>query len=131
MKRTFIALTLAISTALAAPVTAGGTFTFQLNAKNADEANAIRAGLTLYKVAKDIEANGHITRNGINNIASLAQGGSGNIGIIHQEGNNHNGSIHQNGNNNSCGLFQFGDGANGHVNQNGNGQACLVFQAGY
>lgn len=131
MKRTLIALTLAATTVFAGVAHAGGTISFRIDAKNANEANAIRGGLMLYQIAKDIDANGHITQNGINNVAALAQGGSGNIGIIHQEGDNHNGSIYQNGNSNSCGLFQFGNGANGHVNQNGNGQACLVFQAGF
>ena len=75
MKRTLTALTLAISTAIAAPAMAGGSISFTYEAQNADEANAIRAGLTLYQIVKDVETNGHITQNGINNIAALAQGG--------------------------------------------------------
>ena len=131
MKRTLIALTLVATTAFSGLAHAGGTITFHMNATNSHDANAIRTGLTLYQIARDIDANGHISQNGINNIASLAQGGHGNIGVIHQDGNNHNGSIYQNGNNNSCGLFQFGRGTNGHINQTGNGQACLMFQAGF
>ncbi|WP_172297722.1 curlin [Pseudoruegeria sp. HB172150] len=130
MKRTLTALTLALTTAFAVPAMAGGTITFGFNAKNQDEANAIRAGLAIYSLVKDIDTNGHITQNGINNAAGIAQGGKNNKGIIHQDGKNHDGTITQNGNNNACGLFQFGNGATGHVNQNG-GEACLIFQAGF
>ena len=131
MKRTLTALILAATTALAAPASAGGTITFGFTAQNADEANAIRTGLTLYQVFNDVHANGHISQNGLNNLAALGQSGHGHVGIIHQEGNNHEGSISQSGSNNSCGLFQFGNGASGHVNQSGHGEACLIFQAGF
>ncbi len=131
MKRTLIALTLAATTAMSAPAMAGGTISFSVNAKNADEAQAIRTGLVLYQVFNNVQANGHITQNGINNPAALGQSGNGNIGVIHQEGDNHDASLSQNGNMNSCGIFQFGNGASGHVQQNGNGEACLVLQAGF
>ena len=130
MKRILTALTLAISTALAAPAMAGGTISFSINASNAEEANAIRAGLTLYQIVNDIDTNGHISQNGVNNIAALAQGGSGNIGIIHQEGNNHDATLVQQNGNNSCGVFQFGTSATANVQQSG-GEACLVLQAGF
>lgn len=130
MKRILTALTLAISTALAAPAMAGGTISFSINASNAEEANAIRAGLTLYQIVNDIDTNGHISQNGVNNIAALAQGGSGNIGIIHQEGNNHDATLIQQNGNNSCGVFQFGNSATANVQQSG-GEACLVLQAGF
>lgn len=131
MKRTMIALTLAASTALAAPAMAGGSFSFSIVAQNADDAQAIRTGLTLYQIVNDIQTNGHITQNGVNNIAALAQGGSNNVGVIHQEGNNHDASLHQAGSDQSCGIFQFGDGASNHVTQNTNGAACIVIGAGF
>ncbi len=131
MKRTLTALTLAVSTALAAPALAGGVLSFELNAQNANEANAIAAGLTFYKVAKDIKTNGHITQNGINNLAALGQSGHGNVGLIHQEGNNHDASLSQTGNHNAYGIFQVGEGASGHVSQHGNGGAGILFQIGF
>lgn len=131
MKRHLIALTVAATTALSAPAMAGGTISLSINAKNADEARAIRHGLIFYNVMNDIKSNGHITQKGVNNLAALGQSGHGNIGVIHQDGNGHNASLSQNGNHNSCGIFQFGNGANGHVQQNGNGQGCLVLQAGF
>lgn len=131
MKRTALALTLALTTAFAAPAFAGGTISFSVDAQNAEDANAIRTGLAIYSIFNDVQSNGHITQNGLNNLAALGQHGSGNVGIVHQEGNNHNGSLNQNGNNNSYGVFQFGNGANGHVNQSGNGEAGLLFQIGF
>ncbi|MCP3969213.1 MAG: curlin [Rhodobacteraceae bacterium] len=131
MKRTLTALTLAAATAISAPAMAGGSVSFTYEAQNSDEANAIRAGLTLYQIVKDVETNGHITQNGMNNIAALAQGGHGNLGVIHQEGNNHNASLHQVGNHQSCGIFQFGDGASNHVTQSSNGAACISIGAGF
>lgn len=131
MKRTLIALTLAASAALAVPAIAGGTISFAINARTADEASAIRTGLTLYQAVNDIKANGSISQNGIGNLAALAQGGSGNLGVIHQDGDNNDAALSQTGNNNSCGIFQFGNGASADVDQTGNGDACLLIQAGF
>jgi len=130
MKRTLTALTFALSTALAVPALAGGVISFEVNPTNADEANAIRTGLALYNIVNDIQTNGHITQNGINNMAALGQSGNGNVGVIRQEGNNHNASLNQNGNGNAYGIFQVGNGASGYVNQVGNGGTGLLFQIG-
>lgn len=131
MKRTIIALTLAASTAFAAPVLAGGTISLSIEAQNADEANAIRTGLTLYQIVNDINTDGSISQNGINNLAALGQSGSGNVGVIHQDGDNNDAALSQTGNDNSCGIFQFGDGSSADVDQTGNGEACLLIQAGF
>jgi minor curlin subunit len=131
MTRTLLALTLAASTAIAAPAMAGGTISFAFDARNAEDAQAIRAGLTFYRIVKDVKANGHVSQNGINNLAALGQHGNGNVGIIHQDGNNHDASLNQTGNGNSYGVFQVGNGASGHVDQTGNGQAGLLFQIGF
>jgi hypothetical protein len=131
MKRTLTALALIATTAFAAPAVAGGFLSFEVNPTNADEANAIRSGLTLYQVVQDIEANGSITQNGLNNLAALGQNGSGNVGVIHQEGNDHDASLSQNGNGNAYGIFQVGNGTSGQVNQSGNGGTGLLFQIGF
>ena len=131
MKRALLALTLATSTALAAPAMAGGTLSFNFDARNGDDANAIRTGLALYSIYNDVKSNGHVSQRGLNNMAALGQRGSGNVGIVHQDGNNHNGSLNQAGNNNSYGVFQFGTGADGQVDQYGNGGAGLLFQVGF
>jgi predicted lipoprotein with Yx(FWY)xxD motif len=131
MKRTLIALSLAISTAIAAPAMAGGTISFSIDAQNADDANAIRTGLALYSIFKDVKSNGSISQNGLNNMAALGQHGSGNVGVIQQDGNDHNAALNQTGNNNSYGIFQTGKGTNGQVSQTGNGLAGLLFQIGF
>ncbi|MEL7114432.1 MAG: curlin, partial [Pseudomonadota bacterium] len=113
----FAALALTIS--LATPALAGGTLTFNFEAKNGHQADALRAGLVLYQIARDIDTNGHISQRGINNMAALAQGGSGNIGVIHQDGSNHDATLTQTGGYNSCGVFQFGNGATSNVHQTG------------
>ena len=131
MKRTLIALTLAASTALAAPAVAGGVLSFEVSSQNAQDAQAIRTGLAFYQVVQDIKTNGHVTQNGINNLAALGQSGHGNVGVIHQEGNNHDASLRQRGNHNSYGIFQVGEGTSGHVRQRGNGGAGILFQIGF
>ncbi|MDQ7071518.1 MAG: hypothetical protein Q9M48_12415 [Rhodobacterales bacterium] len=113
------------------PASAGGNFSVSFNAQNNEEAAAIRTGLVFYRVVKDIKSNGHITQNGIGNLASLSQNGSGNIGLIQQEGNNHNASLDQTGDNNSFGIFQFGENTDGQVTQTGYGGAGLLFLIGF
>lgn len=130
MKLSLKILAVALTAGLASPAAAGGSFSFAFNASNADEANAIRTGLTLFQVANDIHTNGHVSQNGFNNLAALAQGGSGNIGIIHQEGSNHDATLVQENGNNACGIFQFGNGTSSDVYQGG-GEACIVLQAGF
>lgn len=132
MKRILTAFVLAatLATPMATPAQAGGVLTLNIEAGNAHDAHAIRSGLVLYQVFREIKTDGHISQNGIGNIASLAQGGTGNIGIIHQHGNGHSASLTQKGGHNSCGVFQFGTGASSHVTQSG-GQACIVLQHGF
>ncbi|MCC0077488.1 MAG: hypothetical protein H6898_13065 [Rhodobacter sp.] len=90
----------------------------------------MRLGLALFALHQDIDANGHVTQNGIGNAAGLYQGGPNNQAIIHQEGCNHTGTISQHNGNNAAGLFQFGCNTNGHIAQNGN-QTGLTFQFGW
>ncbi|KMW59008.1 hypothetical protein AIOL_003989 [Candidatus Rhodobacter oscarellae] len=130
LHKTLTALTLAAATALAAPATAGGSINFVIDAKNPDEAQAIRTGLVIYQIFNDIQTDGHVSQNGIGNAAALLQGGGGNIGIIHQDGNGHDASLSQTGGGNSCGVFQFGNNASSHVSQTG-GEACIVIGAGF
>jgi minor curlin subunit len=132
MKRflTAIALTSTLAMGLAAPASAGNVLTLNIEAKTKTQSTLLRAGLVAYQIHKEIDTNGHISQNGIANVAALAQGGSGNIGVIHQEGNGHNANVTQTGGNNSCGVFQFGNGASHTVHQTG-GEACIVLQAGF
>lgn len=127
MKLTLTALTLAISTAIAAPAMAGGTITFGYVAKNADEARLMRGGMAIYSLARDHEQNGKITNQGLGTAFGLMTG-QGNHGILEQHGNNHNGGMVLNGNS-ACALVQTGNGANNVVNAN-NGATCVMLGIG-
>lgn len=124
------ALAMTISAPLATPVDAGNSLSISITPGNAEEEQALRFGLALYALHQDIEANGHVTQNGVNNAAGIYQGGPNNQGIIHQEGSGHVGTISQTGGNNAHGLFQFGENTEAHVEQTG-GQAGLTLQFGW
>ncbi len=118
------------STSAIAPATAGGSLSISIAPTNAEEADAMRAGLQIYSIINSIQ-NGGIRQHGNNNRAGLRQNGGGNFGVVHQEGNGHNGTLNQNGNNNAYGLFQFGENTNANVNQHGNGQTGATFVFGW
>ncbi|MEM7068438.1 MAG: curlin [Pseudomonadota bacterium] len=124
-----------IAASLALPLTtqahAGGTISFGFNAKNEDEANAVKTGLFIYKLVKNKKGNAVVDQNGNGNAAGIAQDGSGHTGVVHQDGDGHTGTVTQCGNNNSFGLFQFGKNANGNVAQCGNGEAGAMVQIGF
>lgn len=128
-KATLAAAVLSLS-ALAMPAYASGTFSINLQPRNADEERVMRTGLGLYALFNNIQ-NGGIKQIGNGNSGGLAQNGNGNLGVVHQQGNGHNGTLTQNGNGNAHGLFQFGNNANGHVSQNGNGGTGTTFQFGW
>ncbi len=134
MKTLALALTLATITGAALaplPAEASGALSIQLNPRNADEARALRLGLALYAVHRDLRGNGHVTQNGVNNAAAIVQRGRGTTAIIHQEGRGHDGSITQEGGNQAHGLFQFGRNTSGHVVQSGRGQTGVTILYGW
>jgi minor curlin subunit len=125
-------LTAALVAATAVPAAAGGTLSFTVNAGTAEEAQAIRAGLTLYQIARGVESGAFVHQDGSFNGAAIAQvAGGGSVGIIHQEGNGHAATLDQQGHGQSHGIFQFGNGANANVVQTGHGQSGLTFQFGF
>ena len=117
--------------ALTGQAAAGGSFSFTLAPNNADEAQAIQAGLAIYSIVNALENGASIAQLGSNNLAGIGQNGSGNLGIVHQEGDGHSGTLQQNGNSNSYGIFQFGEGTHNDVVQNGNGQTGATFSFGW
>ena len=128
MKRFILSTTLALFTAV--PALAGGSISIEINPSNADEANAIRAGLGIYALAKALEGDANILQNGNGNAAGIGQNGGGNFGVIQQEGNGHEAVLAQNGGGNAYGIFQFGEGTSGQVSQSG-GDTGLLFQFGF
>lgn len=125
------AILAAFTLAPAAPAVAGGSFSVQVDPTNADEANAIRAGLAIFAIAKALEGDASILQNGMGNAAAIGQNGDGNWGVVQQEGNGHTGTLSQNGDGNAYGIFQFGEGTDGHVNQTGDYGTGLLFQVGW
>jgi hypothetical protein len=132
LKNTIAALAIATTAALTvSPSMAGGSISISLTPQDAEQEQAMRAGLLIFGIVNGIKNGGHIGQNGNGNTAGLAQNGSGNLGIVHQEGNGHNGTVQQTGNNNAHGLFQFGENTDGHVAQTGNGETGATFQFGW
>lgn len=131
-RKTLTAAALVAATTLAAlPAVAGGTLSFTMNARNAEEANAVRAGLVLYRIARGVESGAFVHQDGSLNGAAIRQvSGGGSTGVIHQDGNRHRATLDQRGHGQSHGIFQFGNGANADVVQMHNGQAGLTFQFG-
>ncbi len=115
----------------AVPAQAGGSVSFNLQPRNAQEDRAMRTGFAVYSIVNAVKSGGTIRQNGTGNAAGLAQNGWGNFGVVHQEGSGHNGTLTQNGNGNSYGLFQFGRNTGSNVTQNGNGGTGATFQFGW
>jgi len=132
-RKTFTAAALVITTAFAAlPAAANGTISFTVNATNPDEANAIRAGLTLYQIVQGVESGAFVHQDGSLNGAAIQQvSGGGSMGVIHQDGNGHTATLDQQGYGQNHGIFQFGNGADANVVQTSNGQSGLTFQFGF
>ena len=121
------------SATMTVPAEAGGQVSLTVLPGNAQQAQAMRAGLGIYALVQGIQ-NGSIRQYGSNNSAGLKQNGQGNLGIVHQEGKGHNGTLQQNGNGNSFGLFQFGRNTSGHATQTSGqhgGQTGATFQFGW
>jgi predicted secreted protein len=131
-KKSILAAALvAASMSAALPAAAQNALSLTLNATNAEEANAIRSGLTLFSLVQGAQSGAFVNQNGSLNggaIAQVANGGS--VGVIHQDGNGHNATLDQQGTNQAHGIFQFGNGADANVVQTANGQAGLTFQFG-
>ncbi|GGK25922.1 curlin [Salinarimonas ramus] len=113
-----------------APAQAGGTVSVTAN-PSGDAGRLLAAGLAIYGIAKDIDANGRITQRGRDNAAGLLQDGRGHLGIVHQDGSGHVGTLEQSGAANSYGLFQFGRGARAAVRQHGVGRSGVTVQYGF
>lgn len=119
------------ATMLAAPAYAGGSIAFTLTPTSTQDAQAMRAGLTIYSLVNGFSSDSGIKQNGFANIAGLAQNGAGNVGVVHQQGSGHSGTLTQNGNGNAHGLFQFGSGSSANVVQNGNGDTGATIAFGW
>ncbi|MGP9819641.1 curlin [Salinarimonas sp. NSM] len=112
------------------PALAEGALSITANPQG-DAGRLLAAGLAIYGIAADIDANGRITQRGRDNAAGLLQHGRGHLGIVHQQGDGHVGTLEQSGAGNSYGLFQFGRGARAAVRQHGVGRSGVTVQFGF
>jgi minor curlin subunit len=129
-RHTFLTAALVVATSL--PAAAEGSLSLTVNAGNADEAEAIRAGLTIYQIAQGVDSGAFVHQDGSFNGAAIAQvAGGGSTGVIHQDGDGHSATLDQQGHGQAHGIFQFGNGADANVTQTQNGQAGLTFQFGF
>ena len=96
-----------------------------------EEAEAVRTGLGLYSLFRDLRNQAKTNQRGTNNGAAIAQHGRGNNAYVFQRGRDNSGAITQNGNYNSYGLFQFGRRNSTRVVQNGNGEVGITLQGNW
>jgi hypothetical protein len=120
-RRTAVATTMviALNCGMAMPAAADGirvTLT-----PRGEQAEAVRTGLALWGLARDVKNRARTKQKGVGNGAAIAQHGSGNNAFIVQKGKGNSGTITQNGSNNTHGLFQFGRKNRSDIVQNGNG----------
>ncbi|WP_149740213.1 curlin [Rhizobium sp. RU20A] len=116
--------------ALAGPAQAGGSISFNIGPRNAEEANLWSTGVQAYSLYRGIK-NGDIRQLGRSNAAGLTQKGRGNLGIIRQRGDGHSATLQQNGDGNAYGIFQYGRNTDANVIQNGNGGSGATFTYGW
>ena len=96
-----------------------------------EQAEAVRTGLGLYGLFRDLSNRAKTNQRGSNNGAAIAQHGRGNDAYVFQRGRDNSGTIMQNGNYNSYGLFQFGRRNSKTVVQNGNGDVGITLQGNW
>ena len=96
-----------------------------------EEAEAVRTGLGLYGLFRDLRNRAKTNQGGTNNGAAIAQHGRGNNAYVFQRGRDNSVSITQNGNYNSYGLFQFGRRNSTRVVQNGTGEVGITLQGNW
>jgi hypothetical protein len=125
----------AIAAALVAVGSAGaasaGSLSITYAPTDPRQADALRAGLTLYSLVNRLQEGATIRQLGANNLAGIGQNGFGNAGVIEQRGDGHAAALQQNGNHNSYGIFQFGRRTRTDVVQSGNGGAGATFAFGW
>lgn len=130
-RNVILATAVASTLSLAAPAAqADGTIAFTFTPRTAEEAQALRLGIALYALSRDIDG-AEVRQRGQGNRAEVRQHGRGNLGIVHQDGSGHTSSLTQRGRNNAQVIVQAGRGTSAEVYQRGRGQAGLVFLFGW
>ncbi|WP_377294600.1 curlin [Rhizobium sp. SG2393] len=116
--------------AVAIPAYAGGSFSFNLAPRNADEAGLLSTGIRAYSLYRGLKS-GEIRQLGRGNAAGLSQAGRGNFGYIRQRGDGHSATLQQTGDDNAYAIFQYGRNTRTDVIQDGNGGSGATFSYGW
>lgn len=98
-----------------------------INARTAQEAQALHAAITLYAIHRDMRAGADIRQVGRNHLVRVSQSSGGNRGIIRQHGQGHQADLSQQGGHNAQVIVQYGRDARAQVHQTG-GQAGILIQ---
>jgi Curlin associated repeat len=122
-------VSIATTTAVLSPARADGV-SITLRPRG-EQAEAVRTGLSLYGLFRDLQNRAKTDQRGLNNGAAIAQHGRGNNAYVFQRGQDNAGSITQNGNYNAYGIFQFGRRNSTAVAQNGNGEVGITLQGNW
>ena len=117
-----------MSAALSPAYAEGASITWR---PRGEEAEAVRTGLGIYGLFRDLRNRAKTNQRGTNNGAAIAQHGRGNNAYVLQRGRDNSGTITQTGNYNSYGLFQFGRRNSTRIVQNGNGDVGITLQGNW
>ena len=113
------------------PTRADTVISLQLSPRNAQEADALRVGLALYAIHRNVRSEAGIDQIGQGNVAGIVQLGQGNLGLIRQRGRDHNATLGQTGTGQAFAIFQNGRGTRADVAQTGPASAGILFQYGW
>lgn len=103
------------------------SLSLHLQPRNAQEARALGAAITIYAIRRDLRSGADIRQTGQNHLVQMHQSGGHNRGIIRQRGANHAASLSQTGGGNAQVILQYGNGARADIRQTG-GQAGILLQ---
>lgn len=118
--------------ALTVPVAPAAANSFSLTlVPRGEAATALRTGLSIYGIVRDLKSRARIEQRGTGNGAAIAQSGQGNRAFLIQRGRDNAGTISQRGNYNTYGLVQIGRGNRTAVVQEGRGEVGLTIQGGW
>ncbi len=126
-RRALSACALAICVTLPAQTAFASSLSLHLQPRNAQEARALGAAITLYAIHRDISSGADLRQAGRNHAARVHQSGGRNYALIRQHGANHSANLTQTGGHNSQVILQYGNGAHANVHQTG-GQSGILIQ---
>ena len=111
------------------PTLAENVISLSLTPRTAREADALRLGLALYAIHREIQGGAHIDQIGQGNAAGILQDGSGSFGLIRQRGRDHSATLDQRSQpGGAYAIIQSGKGTTAHLDNPGTG---ILLQYGW